>query len=96
MPSFACFLIVLSLSLLGARFAQSFRCFGRALRAHGSLLVGALRASRAAFIMDHGYPSKTMSQLFFPVGYIAAGGAAASAASGASSILGWSAIVVEL
>jgi hypothetical protein len=60
----ACFLIVLSLSLLGARFAQRFRCFGRASRAR---VPASRRASaRATLIM---VTPVTMSQLFLlPVG----------------------------
>jgi hypothetical protein len=57
----ACFLIVLLLLLLGARFARSFRCFGRASRAR---VPASRRASRAALVVT----PVTMSQPFLPVG----------------------------
>jgi hypothetical protein len=55
------FLIVFSLSLLGARIAQRLCCFGRASRAR---VPASRRASRATLIVT----PVTMLQLFLPVG----------------------------
>jgi hypothetical protein len=70
-----CFLIVLSLSLLRARFAQRFRCCGRASRAR---VPASSRASRATLIIT----PVTMSQLFLPVGVAGEGAAGGEAERG--------------